>query len=113
MRAAYENARHSLLVKVDRQAERSGGSIRGARHPRRSTGGTYKIDNAGMASTSVEGYAKEVRGGGALPVGQTAVNRAVRGPVLVRRVLFAAGKSSAWRSSSRACRYCSLEILLL
>ena len=57
--ATYENARHSLLVRIDRQAERSGESVRGTRHPSFYVAGKYKIDNAGMASTRVEGYAKE------------------------------------------------------
>ncbi|MBH2860848.1 DsbA family protein [Serratia marcescens] len=58
--ATYENARHSLLVKglIAKQNEAvKAFEVRGT--PSFYVAGKYKIDNAGMASTSVEGYAKE------------------------------------------------------
>ncbi len=54
------NARHSLLVKglIAKQNEAvKAFEVRGT--PSFYVAGKYKIDNAGMASTSVEGYAKE------------------------------------------------------
>lgn len=58
--ATYENARHSLLVKglIAKQNEAvKAFEVRGT--PSFYVAGKYKIDNAGMASTRVEGYAKE------------------------------------------------------
>jgi len=58
--ATYESARHSLLVKglTAKQNEAvKAFDVRGT--PSFYVAGKYKIDNAGMASTSVEGYAKE------------------------------------------------------
>ena len=58
--ATYENARQSLLVKglIAKQNEAvKAFEVRGT--PSFYVAGKYKIDNAGMASTSVEGYAKE------------------------------------------------------
>lgn len=58
--ATYENARHSLLVKglVAKQNEAVKAlDVRAT--PSFYVAGKYKIDNAGMASTRVDGYAKE------------------------------------------------------
>lgn len=58
--AAYENARHSLLVKglIAKQNEAVKAlDVRAT--PSFYVAGKYKIDNAGMASTSVDGYAQE------------------------------------------------------
>ncbi|WP_346827131.1 DsbA family protein [Serratia inhibens] len=58
--AAYENARHSLLVKglIAKQNEAVKAlDVRAT--PSFYVSGKYKIDNAGMASTSVDGYAQE------------------------------------------------------
>lgn len=58
--AAYENARHSLLVKglIAKQNEAVKAlDVRAT--PSFYVSGKYKIDNAGMASQSVDGYAKE------------------------------------------------------
>lgn len=58
--ATYENARHSLLVKglIARQNEAvKAFEVRDT--PSFYVAGKYKVDNAGMASTSVESYAKE------------------------------------------------------
>lgn len=58
--AAYENARHSLLVKglIAKQNEAVKAlDVRAT--PSFYVSGKYKIDNAGMASTSIDGYAQE------------------------------------------------------
>ena len=58
--AAYENARHSLLVKglIAKQNEAVKAlDVRAT--PSFYVSGKYKIDNAGMASSSVDGYAQE------------------------------------------------------
>ncbi|CAI2398789.1 Thiol:disulfide interchange protein DsbA precursor [Serratia ficaria] len=58
--ATYENARHSLLVKglVAKQNEAVKAlDVRAT--PSFYVAGKYKIDNAGMTSTRVDGYAKE------------------------------------------------------
>lgn len=58
--AAYENARHSLLVKglIAKQNEAVKAlDVRAT--PSFYVAGKYKIDNAGMASTSIDGYARE------------------------------------------------------
>jgi len=58
--AAYENARHSLLVKglIAKQNEAVKAlDVRAT--PSFYVSGKYKIDNAGMASTNVDGYAQE------------------------------------------------------
>lgn len=58
--AAYENARHSLLVKglIAKQNEAVKAlDVRAT--PSFYVSGKYKIDNAGMASTRIDGYAQE------------------------------------------------------
>ncbi|MNG97976.1 Thiol:disulfide interchange protein DsbA precursor [compost metagenome] len=58
--AAYENARHSLLVKGLIAKQNEAVKVLDVRAtPSFYVSGKYKIDNTGMASQSVDGYAKE------------------------------------------------------